>query len=229
MIIKNLDARLSVAAEYVRQDAVFADIGCDHAYLPVFLLKSGRIKRAICADIAEKPLQSAKTNVAENGLSDFVDFYLTDGLFGLDGLGITDISICGMGGELITDILNSAEFVKNEKINLILQPMTRQADLRRYLAYNGFVIKEECVAVAAKKIYFCILASYVGTPYEISDMEAELGAYNIKNPTPLFLTYAEKKAEALEKIAEGKAISDTDSAYESGLVLRIRTYLRSFL
>ena len=76
---------------------------------------------------------------------------MTDGLAGLGEAGITDVAICGMGGELIARILSDAPFLKKEETRLILQPMTRPAAVRSYLAENGFVIDEERLCTAAGK------------------------------------------------------------------------------
>ena len=101
MICDGLNARLSSVAEFVRQDAIFADIGTDHAYLPLFLLGCGRIGQAYCSDVNAGPLERARINAAEAGLSDKITFTLADGAAALAGLGITDYAICGMGGECI--------------------------------------------------------------------------------------------------------------------------------
>ena len=85
-----LDVRLCSCADLVRQDAVFADIGTDHAYLPIYLLKSGRIKKAYCSDINKGPLATAADNVKDNGLSDRVELILTDGAAALSDKGITE-------------------------------------------------------------------------------------------------------------------------------------------
>ena len=171
----SLNSRLRSAAGFVRQGATFADIGTDHAYLPIFLLNEGKISRAHLSDINEGPLRSAQSNVSEAGFSDRVDFHLTSGAAALSGLGICDFAICGMGGELIADIIEAAPYLKDENINLILQPMTRQAYLRTYLASRGFAIVDESYSYDAGKYYVCLLASYRGDVREISPSEAEIG------------------------------------------------------
>ena len=103
MKTKTPDSRLRAAAGFVRQGAVFADIGTDHAYLPVFLCREKRVCHAYACDIVEGPLKSAVAHIEESGFRDLITPVLTDGLTGLDDKGITDIAICGMGGELIAD------------------------------------------------------------------------------------------------------------------------------
>jgi len=196
---------LRAAAGFVRQGAVFADIGTDHAYLPVFLLKEGIISRAYAADINEGPLASARIHIAENGFSDRVTPVLTDGLSGLESCGITDIAICGMGGELIADILTRAPFVKDKSIRLILQPMTRAAHLRYFLAREGFAVIDECVASAAGKSYFCLAAEYTGEPYVLSRLEAELGKINLarESKSEDFIALCDKRYRAAKKRVDG--------------------------
>ena len=150
------DERLCTAASFVRQGAVLADVGTDHALLPVFLCESGRIKKAYATDIAKGPLEAARRHIEESGLSGSVIPVLTDGLDGLENEGITDVTVCGMGGELIAAIIDRAPFLKRENVRLILQPMTRQADLRRYLAENGFSLDEEALTADKDKCYFCL-------------------------------------------------------------------------
>ena len=175
MIGITLDDRLLSAAEYVRQGAHLADIGTDHALLPIFLLLSGRVTSAVLADINEGPLSAARENVVAHGLSDRVEYRLTDGCAALSGLGITDYTICGMGGELIADIIDRAPHLMCEGVRLILQPMTRQATLRRYLAEHGFTIKSERYTYAQGKYYVTMLAEYTKEKTVLTDTMAELG------------------------------------------------------
>lgn len=169
------DGRLLAAASFVRPGAVFADIGTDHAYLPLHLLQQGRITRAIAADIGEGPLSRARAHIAASGMAGRVETVLTNGLQGLEHHGLTDIAICGMGGELIVDILSASPFVREAGIRLILQPMTRAATLRRYLASEGFAILAERPCRAAGRVYTCLCVEHDGVRRTLTPAEAEVG------------------------------------------------------
>lgn len=197
--------RLLSASGFVRQGAYFADIGTDHAYLPLFLLREGRISRAVCADINKGPLESARRNAAELGYTDSVTFVLTDGAMGLSDMGITDYAICGMGGELIADIIESSPHLKAEGVRLILQPMSRQSVLRRYLAKSGFAVVGEDYSLDGGKYYLCLAAEYSGVRREISDFEAEFGDVGPRERfSEAKLGYFETKIRALKRAADGK-------------------------
>ena len=203
-----ISKRLLSAAEFVRQGAYFADIGTDHAYLPIFLLKSGKIPRAVCADINQGPLDSARKNAEAECLSDKMKFFLTDGAAALAGEGVTDYAICGMGGELIAEIIDASEHLKEKGVHLILQPMTKQAHLRRYLAKEGISILSEDYSHEAGRYYLTILAEYCGTVREISDFEAEFGTPPREDGrTAQMRGYFEAKIRTLKKIRDGKKSS----------------------
>lgn len=216
-----LDARLRAAAAYVRQDAVFADVGTDHAYLPLFLLSEGRISRAVCSDIHAGPLAKAKEHAAEYPFLSRMSFHLANGLEGLAEQGITDVAVCGMGGELIADILSRAEFIKDGSIRLILQPMSRPAQLRRFLAAEGFFIEAESFVRAAGKSYVCICASYTGAPYELSPFAEEFGQYPDAE-SEAFLSYLSEKERAFLSIAEGIEQGGGDAASVRALLEHIK-------
>lgn len=219
--MKEPDKRLRAAAELVRQGAVFADIGTDHALLPVFLCKTGRIVRAVAADINEGPLAAAKKQVEEAGLTDKIRLHLADGLSGLENEGLTDIAICGMGGELIVSILSRAPFVKDARVRLILQPMTHASDLRRYLAAEGFRVVAERTASASGKCYFCFAAEYTGEPYMLTPVEATFGNLSARDFDSVLLRLLEKEICATEKKCRGlrqKGTPDLDAeAYLASL------------
>ena len=199
-----LDARLCSAAELVRQGAVFADIGTDHAYLPIFLLEAGRIERAVCSDINRGPLASAERNIAERGLSDRVELVLTGGARELSGRGITDYAVCGMGGELIADIVAEAVHLKDPDLRLILQPMTRQEHLRSKLYAMGFSILSERYSYAEGKYYVCMCVRYSGEPRRLSEVEAYLGVSPIDGGRVEYIGYLEGKLRAVRSAISGK-------------------------
>ena len=141
---------------------MFADIGTDHALLPIYLLKSGRIDRAILSDINEGPLASARENAELFGVLERVELVLADGAAALSDKGVTDVAIFGMGGELIADIIERAPFLKNKNIRLILQPMTKQEHLCRYLFESGFSITAESYTKDAGKFYRTLCVQFSG-------------------------------------------------------------------
>lgn len=146
-----LTPRLQAIADQVPQGAVFADIGTDHAYLPVWLLLNGRIDRAIAADLREGPLSRARETAEQHGVTGKVSFRLCDGLTGIEE-GETDVvAIAGMGGETIAAILAAAPWTRNCK--LLLQPMTSFPDLRFWLQQNGYVIKNERIVREGNRLY----------------------------------------------------------------------------
>ena len=155
-------SRLLAAASLVRDGSRVADIGTDHAYLPIFLVESGRVISAIASDVREGPLENARVNVVKYGLSDKIDIRLGDGLQCISADEADDIIICGMGGELISWILDDAKWVCSADKRLILQPMTAVDDLRIWLADNGFEILKELLVKDGRRIYTVLSAKYVG-------------------------------------------------------------------
>ncbi len=203
-----LDERLSAAASLVRNGAVIADIGTDHGYIPISLLQEGKIRAAAASDIRSGPLNRAIANAEKYGMTEKIRFFLTDGLqnIPLSDLGVTDIIICGMGGELISEILSACPYVQNENIRLILQPMSAVEALRGYLADNGFSITEERLAHSNHKLYQCIAAQYDGTTHAYTPAQLLLGKRIIERGTadPLFAPLLEKYIGKTQREYAGK-------------------------
>ena len=210
-----LDKRLLSCADFVRAGAVFADIGTDHGYLPIFLLKTGRIERAYLSDVNSGPLSSAERNAAAEELTDRCEFILTDGAAALSGKGITDYAICGMGGELIARIIEDAPHLKDGSVRLVLQPMTKQEHLRRCLALTGFTILHERFSFDAGKYYVTMVAEYCGERREISFEEAELGFETSHEEDRVeYLGFLEGKRKAARTALMGKVAGGYDTADE---------------
>ena len=214
--IIRLDDRLGAAASFVRENSVAADIGTDHAYLPIYLLQSGISKHAVASDINRGPLERAKADAARYDMGDNLSFCLSDGLrnVDLDGLGVTDIIICGMGGELIARIIDESEYARKPGVRLILQPMTAADDLRGYLDDAGFAVIDEKLASAAGKIYCCICAEYDGEKRTSSPAELLLGRKNIEKREALFLDYAAGILKKLNTKINGMKTGGLDCSAE---------------
>ena len=227
MKMPNLDARLLAAAKFVREGAYVCDVGTDHAYLPVYLVLTGRAMRALASDINEGPVMRAKESVAKYGVSDKIEVALGDGLSGADKYPITDVIIAGMGGELIASILDAAEWIKNEKYRLILQPMTHAEILREYLINNGFSIIDEDVVTEQndRKIYQIICAEYSGKSDEYTMDELYLGRHNISRRSEEFIKLCERLRKTNLEIKNAKESAGQDASLEAKIAKIADKYL----
>ncbi len=151
-----LTPRLELCAEMCPKAGRAVDVGCDHGYLIIRLLQDGKAERGLACDLRRGPLDNAEKNIALYGLQDRIDTLLTDGLNGVVPSGADVITICGMGGDLMADILSRAPWTKEAV--LILQPMTKQERLRKYLKENGYRIEQERLVYEDRRLYTLIRA-----------------------------------------------------------------------
>ncbi len=154
-----LSPRLMAVSKLVRQGAVLADIGCDHGYLPVYLLQNNLIKGAVASDINQGPLSSCNQLIAKEGMESKVQLVLSDGLKNINEDAYSDVCFCGMGGELISLILeNSKNHFQPDK-HYIFNPMTHPEILRKYLCENGFEINKDFI-VKEQNHYYNVFDAY---------------------------------------------------------------------
>ncbi len=221
-----LGERLATVGKYVRQGGTFADIGTDHALLPISLLLDGKIERAICSDINKGPLASARKNAIHYGVEKRIDFRLADGALGLSKADFDDMAICGMGGELICGIISNSMSLFDEKKRLILQPMTKQSVLRKFLFENGFSVLFEDYSFEPCKYYLTLVAEYTGEKRKISEIEAELGCLPTRvTLNPSEIGYVNAKIRALEKSIEGKKKGKEDFSLDEKILLQFKKIL----
>ncbi len=213
-----LDSRLMAIADLVRKDKIFADIGTDHAYLPVYLVEKGIIKKAIAADLRVGPLENAKEAVVSYGYSDQIKLRLSDGLDNFIENEVEEIAVAGMGGLLISSFVERTQWLKNENIHLILQPMTHVEELRKTLFDNGFVIDKEVVAKDGDKLYIILSVHFYEGQTAYTDLDLIVGKllynddvlskeylnkiYDKYNKKLVALKKAEKECSDLEKLVE---------------------------
>jgi len=220
-----INDRLMTAIPLVRRGRRFADIGTDHAYLPIYLLQNDLIGSAIAADINRGPLDKAEENIKKFGLEDKIRTVLCDGLSGIGHTEADDIAVFGMGGELIIQILDEAPWLKNTEKRLILQPMTHPEKLREYLAKNGFKILGESLCIDREKIYQTICAEYDGVCREFDEFTLLFGEHNLKEKSELLhsLMLAEKK-KLIRKMM-GKKEGNESIEYEQKMLVSIEKYI----
>ena len=147
-----LTPRLQLLADWVPQGAKFADIGTDHAYLPVWLTLQGRLQCAIASDLRKGPLERARETGRTYGAEN-IDYRLANGLADVRPEEADVIAIAGMGGETIAAILQAAPWTADGQHTLLLQPMTKDHELRRYLMEHGYCITREALVYDRGTIY----------------------------------------------------------------------------
>lgn len=194
-----LTPRLLNITSYVKGKTV-ADVGTDHAYVPLFLVSERICENAIASDVRTGPVEIAKSNIKKNGFEDKIEVRMGSGLSVLSPGEADDIIIAGMGGELIADILKADEEVA-KKSRLILQPMNSQYELRHFLSDNGYEIENEDISVEGFKVYNLIVAKY-GKKFEFeNDIDYHLPPY-LKDNKNYKALYEKKKREFM-KVIEG--------------------------
>ena len=212
-----LDPRLLCAAGFVRQGARVCDVGCDHAYLPIFLCKSGRAEKALACDINEGPCRRAEENIKLNGCAGLITVLRTDGLCGAEDFDPTDVVICGMGGELIAKIIFASPITRKKGVRLILQPMTKAPALRDALTARGFSIVDEAL-VRDGRIYQVIAAEFTGRRSSLSDVELLLGPVILEKRPELFREFVEKHIAEQKKILLAKKLNGIPCEREEKLI-----------
>jgi len=198
----HLSPRLQSIANEVLRGMVVADVGTDHAYLPVWLLCEGIIPSAIAADLREGPLERAKLTAVRYGASDRISLRLCDGLSAVSPEEVDCIAIAGMGGETIATILAEAPWTKEGSHLLLLQPMSSQEDLRKFLTEQGYIIEREILSREGDTIYLTLRVS-AGEAASYSLAEQWVGRQERGVSSPLRLPYLDQTIHRLSRALTG--------------------------
>ena len=147
-----LSSRLQACCGFVNAGDRVADIGCDHGYLSIYLLKNHIASAAYACDVAEGPLQSARRNAVKYGVAEQISFYLSDGVRNVPR--DFDTLVCaGMGGDTMVSILSAAPWLQDSRYRLVLQCQSKRELLRRYLSETGWHIATETVLQDGRFLY----------------------------------------------------------------------------
>ncbi len=187
MNAQQLSHRLTRVAHYVPQNAIVADIGSDHAYLPCYLVLSNVIEKAIAGEVVKGPFESAQKQVQQEQLTENIEVRLASGLDAiLPEDGITAVTIAGMGGPLICSILEQGKEKLTNVERLILQPNVHSKAIRDWAVLNQWRIVEEEILKENDKIYEIIVLEKSPTPVSWSSQQLLMGPELLKKQNEIF-------------------------------------------
>ncbi len=203
-----LKGRLKLIANKVKDCNVVSDVGTDHAYIPIYLVKNGICAKAIAADVKEGPINAAIQNIQRYGLEDKIEARLGDGLKPIKPGESDGIIIAGMGGILITEIINARLDVAREAKMLLLQPMNHIEDVREWLYSSGFEIYDEELVNEGVKLYTVICARWTGKNTVKNEIDFIVGEKLVEKRDPLLGVLISRRIKqtkiALEQIEKAE-------------------------
>lgn len=194
-----LTNRLATVASKVPCGVKVADIGTDHAYIPVFLVKNNISNNVIASDVKKGPLDIAKKCILQNNMSEYIQTRLGYGLSVLKPYEVDTVIIAGMGGMLIRDILDQSKEICNTIKTFILQPMIAQDILREWLNSNNYKIIDETLAKEGNKMYTILVVQHGYESIE-NKIYFDIGKKLIENKDPLLKEYIKKKIIQTKRI-----------------------------
>ncbi len=223
-----ISKRLLTIANYVNPGSRVADIGSDHAYLPVFLIQNEKAKSAIAGEVNQGPWKSALQHVKEAGLSEHIDVRLGDGLSVIQNGEVDTICIAGMGGTLICQILEAGIKRLPSVSQLILQPNVAEKNVRKWLYHNGWELKGESI-LKEDGILYEVLSAVPGNPdapYVNKNWSRnewfEVGPFLWEERSPIFKEKWEEEYKKVERVLNSLEQSSSPEAMAKKEEMSIR-------
>lgn len=210
-----LSKRLQCIADYIRPGDRIVDVGTDHAYIPIWLLKKDPDTSAIATDIRSGPLDRARADAERYGVADRLKLLLCDGLALCESDSVDTVILAGMGGETMIGILESAPWTLEK--HLILQPQTKQAELRAWLTEHGYAINDASLVHDNGRLYL-VWQITAGEMPPFHGVDEAL----LRKQDALLKPYLEEQIKRLRKQLNGVAHAQRD---EEGLGEKLRAEL----
>ena len=211
--MQNLSKRLSAIAVLVPRNCRVADIGTDHGYLPIYLAKNGIATSVLACDIGENPLSLAQKNITESGLHN-VDTRLSDGFSRISPDEIDAAVIAGIGGEVISGIIDRCEWIKSGRYTLILQPTTSPEKLREFLNENLFSVETETAICENGKIYSIMSVKYSAVKNDLEPYQLYIGKLTPETEeNRAYIGKQLKRAQTLANDLKGISGKETEHLY----------------
>ncbi len=192
-----ISTRLKTMAEYLIEGEVLADIGTDHAYLPIYAVEQQLINKVVAGEVNQGPYMRAKAHVMQHRLSDKIDVRHGNGLDVLEENEVTIITIAGMGGNLIAEILEAGMQKLSSVKRLILQPMGSEPYLRKWLLAHKYQIINEKILQESGIIYEIIVAEPTEKIVSLTEKQLQFGPFLYQDCNEAFVT--KWKSELLKK------------------------------
>lgn len=209
-----LSRRLDTIASFVPEGSRIADIGTDHGYIPIHLVREGKVKHAIAMDVRKGPLERAQAHIHEAGLEDRIEVRLSDGLLKLEKNQADCVVIAGMGGELIIHILEEGYDLWKDIPYWILSPQSDLDKVRQFLEKESFFIEKESMIKEEGKYYTVmgISRNSGNTMAYDRNILYRYGKHLLESRDFVLLEFLLKEEEQLNRILDGLSNTQTETA-----------------
>lgn len=209
-----LSNRMKAIVNMVDEETV-ADIGCDHAFVSIALIQSGKASRVIAMDVKQGPVHIARENISAYRMEDKIQIRLSDGFAALEEREAVCAVIAGMGGQLMADILRAGNSHMKNGIHLVLQPQSEMHVVRAYLHSVGYEIIREDMLREDGKYYTVMKAVPAGKKVpEYSDAELRYGRLLLESRNPVLMEYLKDRYEQNRRLGENLKRADTGKSRE---------------
>lgn len=227
--VMEISKRLELIASMVDKCDSVVDVGTDHGYIPIYLIKNGICNKAVASDINKGPVEKAIKNIKRENLQDKIECRLGSGLSTVKPGEVEAAVIAGMGGNLIRDIILE-DFNVFKKLNfLLLQPVQNPEVLRKFIYESGFMIIDEELCYDEGKYYEIIKVRYGEDSKILKDIDYEISSLLIKKKHPLMKDYIsyklEKYGKILNAIKEDTELASTKREFVKDRIQRIEELL----
>ena len=208
-----LSLRLTAIAEMVTEGNRLVDVGCDHGYLPVYLVQNKRIPAAIAMDVRKGPLSRADEHIAQYGMLDYIETRLSDGLEALHAGEGDTLVIAGMGGPLMERILEQGGDVTESFKEMILQPQSDIPHFRKLIREKGWELVQETMILDDGKYYPMMKVKKAEAEQQPYTKEEEwFGRFLLKEKHPVLKEYLLRELRIRNEILERLRLSEGEGA-----------------
>lgn len=196
----NLSERLTLVSSFIASGAYFADIGSDHAYLPIYVCQKDLTAKGIAGELNQGPYEAALTHVAGNQLTDRISVRKGNGLSVIEEEPVDTVVICGMGGGLIKTILDEGEKHLKNVTRLVLQPNIDSHYLRAWLVSHHYELVSEEILKEDGHIYEILVADKVAEDISLTDKAQLFGPFLLKQSSDIFKEKWQREKLNIERV-----------------------------